>query len=184
VPLSRAVEDGTFRADVYYRLNGMVIELPPLREREEDIALLAHHFVEECCRRQRQPLMRIADDAIEAMMQYAWPGNVREMQRVLSVAVVVAKQCVTADDLPDFVRRAQQAVVPASPALPEAAMPPAAMNLRDIKEWAGREAQKQVIRELQRRTNMSQQELARVLGVDPKTLRARLKEIAGPARQH
>ena len=194
VPLQRAVEQNTFRADLFHRLNGVVIELPPLRQRDGDIALLARHFVDEWCRRQKKLPLEIDGSAIEAMQHYPWPGNVRELQRVLSVAVVTAAECVTADDLPDHVRDGSratpmgedvtpQAVPPASYAVCEA-VESAPINLRDIKEWAGREAQKRVIQELQRRTNITQQELARMLGVDPKTLRSRLKEISGEPRPH
>jgi DNA-binding NtrC family response regulator len=187
VPLQRAVDQNTFRADLFHRLNGVMIELPPLRDRVGDIALLARHFVDEWCRRQRKRPLAIDADAVEAMERYAWPGNVRELQRVLSVAVVTASDAVTADDLPDHVRDGRLA-----PSIDETAAPvtdrPAdaadsgPINLRDIKEWAGREAQKRVIQELQRRTNITQQELAKVLGVDPKTLRSRLKEISAHPR--
>jgi DNA-binding NtrC family response regulator len=192
VPLQRAVEQNTFRADLFHRLNGVMIELPPLRERDGDIARLARHFVGEYCRRQRKPPLTVHDDAMEAMQRYSWPGNVRELQRVLSVAVVMASQTVTADDLPEHVRSGGRSALPAGelpsngPLRNAEARPPVGgdgpINLRDIKEWAGREAQKRVIQELQRRTNITQQEMARVLGVDPKTLRSRLKEISGEPR--
>jgi DNA-binding NtrC family response regulator len=187
VPLQRAVDQNTFRADLFHRLNGVMIELPPLRERVGDIALLARYFVDEWCRRQHKRPLAIDDDAIEAMERYPWPGNVRELQRVLSVAVVTASDAVTADDLPDHVRDGRLTPIAdeAAPPLPERTAEAAdsgSINLRDIKEWAGREAQKRVIQELQRRTNITQQELAKVLGVDPKTLRSRLKEISAQPR--
>ena len=189
VPLQEAVERNTFRADLFHRLNGIMIELPPLRERDCDIALLARHFVDVFCRRERKPVVTLADDAIDAMLRYQWPGNVRELQRVLSVAVVVANEVVTADDLPEHVRAGgglrRTAVAPmpaAAEECPPGEIDGAGLNLRDIKEWAGREAQKRVILELQRRTNITQQEMARVLGVDPKTLRSRLKEISTDVR--
>ena len=191
VPLQRAVEQNTFRADLFHRLNGVMLELPPLRQREGDIALLARHFVDDWCRRQHKPALAIDDGAIQALQQYPWPGNVRELHRVLSVAVVTASEAVTADDLPDHVRDntcvappvegAPYSTSPAGDRVPDSG-DSGPINLRDIKEWAGREAQKRVIQELQRRTNITQQELARVLGVDPKTLRSRLKEISGGPR--
>ena len=192
VPLQRAVEQNSFRADLFHRLNGVVIELPPLRERDGDVALLARHFVDEWCRREGKRPLGIDEDAIDAMERYPWPGNVRELQRVLSVAVVVASGAVTADDLPEHVRDGgrvapmlERTAVPAVPQPGEGLSDDCgSMNLRDIKEWAGREAQKRVIQELQRRTKITQQELARVLGVDPKTLRSRLKEISAEASPH
>jgi DNA-binding NtrC family response regulator len=193
VPLQRAVEQNTFRADLFHRLNGIVIELPPLRQREGDIALLARHFVGEWCRREKKSLLEIEEGAIEALQRYPWPGNVRELQRVLSVAVVTASEAVTVEDLPEHVRDGGRAAAVVEETAADAAafadrLPDGGdtgpINLRDIKEWAGREAQKRVILELQRRTNITQQELARVLGVDPKTLRSRLKELSSePQRQ-
>jgi DNA-binding NtrC family response regulator len=169
VPLEHAVDEGTFRADLFHRLNGITIELPPLRDRDGDIELLARHFVGEFGRRHGKVGMELGDNAVDALRAYTWPGNVRELQRALSAAVVLAADEVTADDLPEHIRRA------ARPPQQSAEGP---INLREIKEWAGREAQKRVIEELQKRGPVSRQELARLLGVDPKTLRSRLKEIA------
>jgi DNA-binding NtrC family response regulator len=185
VPLQRAVDDGTFRADLFHRLNGVTIELPPLRERDGDIELLARHFVATLGRQQGKSDLDISDDALDVMRAYDWPGNVREMQRVISASVVLADEVVTVGDLPRHVLQGG-GEVEARPRRGAADLPagdsPAAtgapINLREIKEWAGREAQKRVIRELQNRTNISRQELARMLGVDAKTLRARLKEIS------
>ena len=118
------------------------------------------------------------------MQRYPWPGNVRELQRVLSAAVVLSNDAVVADDLPAHIRGAGR--LPAAPPLIEPPLgdaPPmpadlSMLNLREIKEWAGREAQKRVIQELQKHTNITRQELARMLGVDPKTLRSRLRELS------
>ena len=179
VPLHRAVENGSFRADLYHRLNGVVLELPPLRERHEDIEPLARHFVGELSRRYAKRDLDISGEALNLMREYRWPGNVRELQRVLSIAVVVANRSITPDDLPDHIR--QQIANAADPRPAESGEVdegPASINLREIKEWAGREAQKRVILELQQRTHISRQALARALGVDPKTLRTRLKEIS------
>ena len=183
VPLDRAVEDGSFRADLYHRINGIALELPPLRQREGDIEALARHFVAEFGRRQGKPDIDITTDALASMQQYAWPGNVRELQRVVSAAVVLAGTSITVEDLPDHVRTAS--APPARPAAAMIAVHAAAdlrranIDLTGIKEWAGREAQKLVITELQKRGNITRQELARTLGLDPKTLRSRLREISG-----
>jgi DNA-binding NtrC family response regulator len=181
VPLQRASEDGSFRADLFHRLNGVVIELPPLRERGGDVEMLCRYFADHFARAHGKGTIAIRSDALELLRRYAWPGNVRELQRVLSVATVLADREITPADLPDRVR-ADRVSVPAAPEdAPAVGTEPASwpekINLREIKEWAGREAQKRVIKELQTRTNISRQELARMLGVDPKTLRSRLKEI-------
>ena len=187
VPLQRAADEGTFRADLFHRLNGVAIELPPLRERGGDVELLCLHYAEHFARTHRKGALGIRPDALELLRRYAWPGNVRELQRVLSVATVLADREITPADLPDRVRAERTADVEPSLA-PRATAPagsgetnpeawPDKINLREIKEWAGREAQKRIIMELQTRTNISRQDLARMLGVDPKTLRSRLKEI-------
>jgi two-component system, NtrC family, response regulator AtoC len=172
VSLQRAVDERTFRADLYHRLNGISIELPPLRDRDNDVELLARHFIAEYGPTAGKPDLDLGMDALDALRSYRWPGNVRELQRVMAAAVVLADGVVTADDLPQHVRASRVA------APPTAGMVSTPIDLRQIKECAGREAQKRVIQELQQRTNMSRQELARMLGIDPKTLRSLLKEIA------
>jgi DNA-binding NtrC family response regulator len=97
---------------------------------------------------------------------------------------VVANNAVCADDLPDHIRACKpKPVRPTAQELPFPAPDPASgpINLREIKEWAGREAQKRVILELQSRTNITRQDLARLLGVDAKTLRSRLREMSSEA---
>jgi two-component system, NtrC family, response regulator HydG len=185
VPLHRAAADGTFRVDLYHRINGVTIELPPLREREDDIELLARHFVAEVGRRLGKDDVGIHRRALDLILQYSWPGNIRELQRVISAAVVLADDEVAVADLPEHLRgdpavhRRPPATAEMSPP-GELPLPPGSepLNLREIKEWAGREAQRRVILELQKRMHLNRQQLARILGVDPKTLRARLKELS------
>jgi len=185
VPLHEAVETGAFRADLFHRLNGVIVDLPPLREREDDIEILARHFVAAFGARLGKPDLDVAADALDAMRRYPWPGNVRELQRVLSAAVVLSNDAVVADDLPAHIRGTGRspAATPSAFEPPPGDAPPmpadlSMLNLREIKEWAGREAQKRVIQELQKHTNITRQELARMLGVDPKTLRSRLRELS------
>ena len=124
----------------------------------------------------------IAPDALELLRRYSWPGNVRELQRVLSAAIVLGNSEVTVQDLPEQIRAgggdatatAEIAAAPAGLDTPDLAGP---VDPRQIKELAGREAQRLVIVELQKRAKISQHALARLLGVDPKTLRSRLREI-------
>ena len=184
IPLHQAAAAGTFRMDLYHRINGMTIELPPLREREDDIELLARHFVAEFGRRLGKADLNIHRHALDLILQYSWPGNIRELQRVISAAVVLADDQVRPADLPEHLhgtktihRRppAEDRTPLDGMSLPLGSEP---LNLREIKEWAGREAQRRVILELQKRMHLNQRQLARVLGVDPKTLRTRLKELS------
>jgi DNA-binding NtrC family response regulator len=186
VPLLRAIDNGSFRQDLYHRLNGITIELPPLRERDGDIPLLAQHFLEQICREQGKPECEFSASALELVAAYRWPGNVREMQRVVTAAVIMADRIIMPEDLPEQLRAAPEPQLSPARGEPEEPAPDfvsmfksgAPVSLGKIKEWAGREAEKRVIIELQKQTRMSRQELARMLGVDPKTLRARLKEIS------
>ena len=87
--LRMALEDGTFREDLYYRLNVVPIEIPPLRERREDIIYLARHFVEKLGPETGSTAHGITDAAIEKLMQYSWPGNVRELENVIERSLVL-----------------------------------------------------------------------------------------------
>jgi formate hydrogenlyase transcriptional activator len=86
--LSAMVQERTFRADLYYRLNVLPITLPPLRERKEDIPLLVAHFVRKFAERQRKVIGHIPDDFIDALRERPWPGNIRELQNVIERAVI------------------------------------------------------------------------------------------------
>jgi two-component system response regulator AtoC len=90
VRLDDAVADGSFRNDLFYRLNVFRIELPPLRERLEDVAVLAEHFLEQVAREQEQPPKRLSPEALTALREHHWPGNVRELKNVLERAAILA----------------------------------------------------------------------------------------------
>jgi transcriptional regulator with GAF, ATPase, and Fis domain len=98
--LRRAVQEGRFRDDLYYRLRVVPIEIPPLRERRDDIEPLARHLLFRVCGRHDRSL-RLAADALRAILDYPWPGNVRELENALEYAVAVCKgQTIHAADLP------------------------------------------------------------------------------------
>jgi DNA-binding NtrC family response regulator len=89
--LQAEVERGAFRRDLFYRLSVVPIRVPPLRERTEDIPLLAEHFLAVSSRRTKKPVRAIAPLAMQALCRYAWPGNVRELENVIERAVIVGK---------------------------------------------------------------------------------------------
>jgi DNA-binding NtrC family response regulator len=89
--LKRLVDDGRFREDLYYRLNVINIQLPPLRERKEDIPSLVEFFTKKYCDENNKPLYRFSSEALKALMDYYWPGNVRELENVVERAVVLAQ---------------------------------------------------------------------------------------------
>jgi DNA-binding NtrC family response regulator len=99
--LTKAMEAGTFRGDLLYRLRVVHLSLPPLRERAEDIPMLAEFLLRKQASRLNKPVTKIADDALQALIRYRWPGNIRELENVLERAVIVAaSETLTIHDLP------------------------------------------------------------------------------------
>ncbi|MFZ5634348.1 MAG: sigma-54-dependent transcriptional regulator [Bacillota bacterium] len=102
--ITGAIEKGQFREDLYYRLNVIQIHLPPLRERKEDIPLLANHFLEKL--RPTYLVNKITDDALKLLLNYNWPGNIRELQNVLERAAIISQSNeITVDDLPKDIQQ-------------------------------------------------------------------------------
>src|SRR4029078_7230273 len=100
--LRQMVEDGRFREDLYYRLHVINIYLPPLRERKEDIPLLAQHFLEKYGQENNRPGMELTAEALDLLMDYDWPGNVRELENVIERAVVLTtRPRIDVDLIPD-----------------------------------------------------------------------------------
>jgi len=114
IDLKKAVEEGKFREDLYYRLNVINIALPPLRERKEDIPLLVDHFFTKYCRENekfldndQRSILRLEPDAVQLLMDYNWPGNVRELENAVERAVVLASEpIVPVSVLPDSILQA------------------------------------------------------------------------------
>ena len=106
--IEKAITDGAFREDLYYRLNVFAIFIPPLRERKPDILLLADHFLEKFSRSLQKPIKRISTPAIDMLMAYHWPGNVRELENAIERAIVVCdSQVVHAHHLPPTLQTAE-----------------------------------------------------------------------------
>ncbi len=102
VDLRQQVKDGKFRDDLFYRLNVITIDLPPLRQRKNDIPLLAEHFAQKFAEENGKPPLHISSEAMRPLMDYDWPGNVRELENVIERAVVLANgPTLTMDLLPD-----------------------------------------------------------------------------------
>jgi DNA-binding NtrC family response regulator len=89
--LSRLVAEGKFREDLYYRLNGVTVKLPPLRDRMEDLTLLAEHFLKRIAEREKKPVCHLAAPALNLFLNYRWPGNIRELQNTLETAALFAE---------------------------------------------------------------------------------------------
>lgn len=100
VDLLDAIEQGLFRADLYYRLNVFTVHIPPLRERPEDVEILSRYFTEQFARRYRKPITSIDPDCIDALKNRSWPGNIRELQNTIERLVILCNdQSVSLEDL-------------------------------------------------------------------------------------
>jgi len=99
--LKKKIKEGTFREDLFYRLNVISFEMPPLRKRKEDIPLLVNHFLEKYCRRLGRPMKRLAPEVVRIFETYSWPGNVRELENVVErIVAIEERETVTKESLP------------------------------------------------------------------------------------
>ena len=161
--LRAALEEGTFREDLYYRLNVVAIDIPPLRDHKEDVPALANFFLERYARESAKPVTAITPKAMKRLMEYHWPGNVRELQNIIERACALAKGTVLeAADIHLDVRPAK-AANGASGFLPEG---------MTLEHW-----EDEMIREALRRANGNKSQAARLLGLSRNALRYRLSKI-------
>jgi len=155
--LEQAIRDGRFREDLYYRLNVVGLTLPPLRQRKQDIPLLADHFLHRYVQETHRPVDHISRGALDEMMVYDWPGNVRELENAIERAVVVGKaRQILPEDLP-IVCRATVAAARAT-------------TLEDVE--------KAHIRQILSDHQWNVARSARVLGIDRSTLYSKIKRYS------
>ena len=127
VNLREMVDSGVFREDLYYRLNVILVQLPALRERKEDIPLLVQHFLDKFIEESRKPAMVLTPAAMDRLMSYDWPGNVRELENVIERAVVLCSEREIGTDLiPDQVSANARFDVP------DAVIPPEGIHFREV----------------------------------------------------
>ncbi len=163
--LRQAVKDGRFREDLYYRLNVITIELPPLRNRKEDIPALALHFLKKYCAENDRALATLGTDALRALMDHSWPGNVRELENAIERAVVLSNgPVITADLFPDEL--AGRDTLPLIASRPDA-------SLFDIME----DCERRVISSMLERCGWNQTEAAERFHVPLSTLNQKIKRL-------
>jgi len=167
------VKEGKFREDLYYRLNVIPILCPPLRERGEDIDTLAYHFMRKAAFVDGRRVEKISAGAIQALRDYSWPGNIRQLEWAMERAVVLGEgDCVEIRDLPPEVVQRAPAVV-AAPVQPgDEALPPI------IPEGSWEEHEKAKILEALQRSNWNITRAAQLLGMTFRTLQYRLEKFA------
>lgn len=162
--LERAVEEGRYREDFYYRINVIQLELPPLRARGSDVLLISRHLVKHFARQSDKQVKGITEAAAERLLSYDWPGNVRELRNVIERAVALTQtEKLIVDDLPESVRNYRQSRMTIDSLNPEELQPLEAVERR-------------YIRHVLKSVNDNRTEAARILGIDRKTLYRRLKE--------
>ena len=162
--LRAALEDGSFREDLYYRLNVVAVDIPPLREHKEDIPELAQFFLEKYGREAAQPVTSISAAAMKMLVEFHWPGNVRELENVMQRAVTLARgETLDVDDIHLDRPHASNNTAPV--------LPPG----MTLEQW-----EQEIIREALRQANGNKSQAARALGLSRNALRYRLSQMGVP----
>ncbi|HCW0177275.1 acetoacetate metabolism transcriptional regulator AtoC [Citrobacter freundii] len=165
--LQTMVKEGTFREDLFYRLNVIHLTLPPLRERREDIALLANHFLQKFSSENQRDIIEIDSTALSLLTAWPWPGNIRELSNVIERAVVMNTGAVIfADDLPDPFRNLVSATTETKPTY---------SGERNLKEEIKRE-EKRIILEVLDSQDGNRTRTALMLGISRRALMYKLQE--------
>jgi two-component system, NtrC family, response regulator AtoC len=174
--LGKLVESGSFRQDLYYRLNVVNIHVPPLRERREEIPILMDHFLERYAQQYERPVQKISAATMRLFMNYNWPGNIRELENVMKRIVLLG----TEEPVQDLVVRPAPVAEPpvalrrtpaTAPATPDS--PP---TLKQIARKAALEAERAALKEVLDLVHWNRLEAARRLKVSSKTLRRKIQE--------
>ena len=167
--LLQETASGTFREDLYYRLNVVSLALPPLRERQDDIPLLAQHFMTKFAEKNSKPVKGFTPGAMNRLVRYAWPGNVRELENVVERAIMLLMgEHISERELPERLLTTPQVESIAD------AFSMDTLTLEDVEHV--------VIRETLKRFDGNKTEAAKVLGITRKTLHAKLQKYGGVAR--
>ncbi|MDH4231245.1 MAG: sigma-54 dependent transcriptional regulator [Nitrospirota bacterium] len=158
--LEEQIQKGLFREDLYYRLNVIEVTIPPLRERKEDIDVLARHFVEKYSRENNKKVLGITDEAMEILLNYSWPGNIRELRNVIERAVVLsAGQKIDVGELTERLKTAQSGKP--------------VQTLKSKLEFY----EEKIIKDALQAHNWNKEEVARELEVDLATLYRKIKKL-------
>ena len=162
-PLEKMMETGQFRDDLYYRLRVVSIEVPPLRNRREDIPLLADHFLKEARETHGKAVEGISRKALDVLMRYDWPGNVRELKNIIEGMVIMSRAGSALDlqDVPEYLRHTT------TPEVSEIRIP-TGVTMKDVERI--------VIEETMKVTGHNKEACARTLGIGLRTLYRKLKE--------
>src|SRR5947208_3025089 len=169
--LGQLVREGKFRDDLYFRLNVVRFVMPPLRERKEDIPILVRGFLRHFCKQNQKPLLELAPDAMDALLTYDWPGNIRELRTTIEHGVVMAtgKQ-ITLRDLPMAVRQAARAKLPGG-------VSPTTAFGEKTSPLDLHETERRLIAQALAATNGNVTAAAKKLGISRRTLHRKINEM-------
>jgi DNA-binding NtrC family response regulator len=166
--LERAIREGRFREDLYYRLNVIPIEVPPLRERADDIPLLAEHFLDVMHQARGTRVDSISEEALALLCRHDWPGNVRELENLIErLSVLRGEGEIRAEDLPANLRGRS-----AQPALSAPSIPEAGLDFREVVDHFESELIRQALEQTQGNKNRA----AQLLGLNRTTLLEKIKK--------
>lgn len=169
--LLQMVREGTFREDLYYRLNVVALEVPPLRDRRDDIPLLTQHFLSLYAEKNSRRVKGVTPQVMDIFLRYDWPGNVRELENVLERSVILLRgDYVTERELPFHLQEMAQGA-PSPPSEPLPGVPVDSI-------WTLAEMEKQMILRVLEDTGGNKSEAARRLGITRRTLKLKLKRYA------
>jgi transcriptional regulator with PAS, ATPase and Fis domain len=172
--LEQAVREGAFREDLYYRLMVIPVEIPPLRERLEDIPLLITHFIERFNAEFRKKTHGLTSDALDCCEQYGWPGNVRELRNVVERAMILEnKEFLDLEDLPQAIRAPFENVdgkeSPGGAGIAEFELPDGGYGLREMEE--------RMVRQALQQTEGNQSRAAELLDISRDSLRYKMRKF-------
>ena len=159
--LEECVKEGIFREDLYYRLNVVPIHIPPLRERLEDIPLLVNHFLQKYNKKAKREITSISKPALDALMEYSWPGNIRELENTIERAVVLSKN--TTIEPQDLIYHGLSAK--------SSLFSPIDGKYRDLDD-----VEKEYIQKILEISKYNRTKASEILGIDRKTLRLKIKK--------
>src|SRR2546427_591400 len=167
VDLRKMMEDGRFREDLFYRLHVISIQLPPLRDRKDDIPLLTQHFLNKYGEENRKAGLELSPGALDLLSEYDWPGNVRELENVIERAVVLTTgPKIDVGLIPDQMRKSQAAQMP-----PQFVVPPEGISLKDVIT----DLEKRLIASTLEAAGGVQKRAAELLHIKPTTLNEMIK---------
>jgi DNA-binding NtrC family response regulator len=167
------VEKGDFREDLFFRLNVIKIDMPPLRERGEDVVLLAASFLQEFAKENQKAVQHLSDQALRLLRDYRWPGNVRELRTVIEHGVVMCNGSeIGVEHLPDFLYNAPRVestnLLSATKEMQKGLASTDDLNLNALEQ--------RVIQQALTRADGNRTEAAELLGISRRTLQRKLKE--------